>query len=101
MSYKQQVKQLQENIIKDIKQFMDELGQDELHFAHMFQVWVTEPTIDDDYTRVPYIATGLIGELVTCTDMSSGEVEIRLDELDIYELAHIMDSLTTLQYKII
>jgi ribosome biogenesis protein Nip4 len=99
MSYKQQVQKLQNDIIENIKRFVEELGQDELHFREMFQVWVTECTFyDDDYIRVSYAAVGLRGEFVICNS-EIDEQEIQLGELDIYELAHIMDLLVANQFK--
>jgi ribosome biogenesis protein Nip4 len=98
MSYKQQVQKLQNDIIDNIKRFVAELGQDELHFREMFQVWVTESTYDDDYTRVSYAAVGLRGEFVICNS-EVDEQEIQLGELDIYELSHIMDLLVANQFE--
>ena len=95
MLYKQQVSELQNNIIKDIKQFVGDLGGIELHFNEMFQVWVTESDLSDSgYIRVSYAAVGLRGEFVICTS-EIDEQEVQLGELDIYELAHIMDILKT------
>jgi hypothetical protein len=102
MAYKQQVSELQNNIIKDIKQFvkeLEELGGGELHFKEMFQVWVTESDLSDSgYIRVSYTAFGLLGEAVLCNS-EIDEQEIQLGELDIYELAHIMDILKTNQFE--
>ena len=99
MLYKQQVSELQNNIIKDIKQFVKELGGGELHFNEMFQVWVTESDLSDSgYIRVSYTAVGLLGEAVLCNS-ETDEQEIQLGELDIYELAHIMDILKTNQFE--
>lgn len=101
MAYKQQVSELQNNIIKDIKQFVKELGGGELHFNEMFQVWVTESDLSDSgYIRVSYTAVGLLGEAVLCNS-ETDEQEIQLGELDIYELAHIMDLLKTNQFETI
>ena len=101
MAYKQQVSELQNNIIKDIKQFVKELGGGELHFNEMFQVWVTESDLSDSgYIRVSYTAVGLLGESVLCNS-ETDEQEIQLGELDIYELAHIMDLLKTNQFETI
>ena len=101
MLYKQQVSELQNNIIKDIKQFVKELGGIELHFNEMFQVWVTESDLSDSgYIRVSYTAVGLLGEAVLCNS-ETDEQEIQLGELDIYELAHIMDILKTNQFETI
>jgi hypothetical protein len=102
MAYKQQVSELQNNIIKDIKQFvkeLEELGGGELHFKEMFQVWITESDLSDSgYIRVSYTAFGLLGEAVLCNS-EIDEQEIQLGELDIYELAHIMDILKTNQFE--
>ena len=99
MSYKQQVQKLQNDIINNIKRFVGELGQDELHFREMFQVWVTESDLSDSgYIRVSYTAVGLLGEAVLCNS-ETDEQEIQLGELDIYELAHIMDILKTNQFE--
>ena len=99
MLYKQQVSELQNNIIKDIKQFVKELGGGELHFNEMFQVWVTESDLSDSgYIRVSYTAVGLLGEAVLCNS-ETDEQEVQLGELDIYELAHIMDILKTNQFE--
>lgn len=99
MAYKQQVSELQNNIIKDIKQFVKELGGIELHFNEMFQVWVTESDLSDSgYIRVSYTAVGLLGEAVLCNS-EIDEQEVQLGELDIYELAHIMDILKTNQFE--
>lgn len=101
MLYKQQVSELQNNIIKDIKQFVGDLGGIELHFNEMFQVWVTESDLSDSgYIRVSYTAVGLLGEAVLCNS-ETDEQEIQLGELDIYELAHIMDLLVSNQFEII
>ena len=101
MAYKQQVSELQNNIIKDIKQFVGELGGIELHFNEMFQVWVTESDLSDSgYIRVSYTAVGLLGEAVLCNS-ETDEQEVQLGELDIYELAHIMDILKTNQFETI
>ena len=101
MAYKQQVSELQNNIIKDIKQFVGDLGGIELHFNEMFQVWVTESDLSDSgYIRVSYTAVGLLGEAVLCNS-ETDEQEIQLGELDIYELAHIMDLLKTNQFETI
>ena len=101
MAYKQQVSELQNNIIKDIKRFVKELGGIELHFKEMFQVWITESDLSDSgYIRVSYTAVGLLGEAVLCNS-ETDEQEIQLGELDIYELAHIMDMLVTNQFETI
>jgi hypothetical protein len=104
MAYKEQVSELQNNIIKDIKQFvkeLEELGGGELHFKEMFQVWITESDLSDSgYIRVSYTAFGLLGEAVLCNS-EIDEQEIQLGELDIYELAHIMDILKTNQFETI
>jgi hypothetical protein len=101
MAYKQQVSELQNNIIKDIKQFVGDLGGIELHFKEMFQVWITESDLSDSgYIRVSYTAVGLLGEAVLCNS-EIDEQEIQLGELDIYELAHIMDMLKTNQFETI
>jgi hypothetical protein len=101
MAYKQQVSELQNNIIKDIKQFVGDLGGIELHFKEMFQVWITESDLSDSgYIRVSYTAVGLLGEAVLCNS-ETDEQEIQLGELDIYELAHIMDMLKTNQFETI
>ena len=101
MAYKQQVSELQNNIIKDIKQFVGDLGGIELHFKEMFQVWITESDLSDSgYVRVSYTAVGLLGEAVLCNS-ETDEQEIQLGELDIYELAHIMDILKTNQFETI
>jgi hypothetical protein len=100
MSYKQQVQDLQNDIIKNIKRFVGELGQDELHFNEMFQIWVTESTRYEDYIRVSYAAVGLRDGFVIGTS-EIDEQEIQLEELDIYELAHIMDLLVSNQFKVI
>jgi hypothetical protein len=104
MAYKEQVSELQNNIIKDIKQFvkeLEELGGGELHFKEMFQVWITESDLSDSgYIRVSYTAVGLLGEAVLCNS-EIDEQEIQLGELDIYELAHIMDILKTNQFETI
>ena len=101
MAYKQQVSELQNNIIKDIKQFVKELGGIELHFNEMFQVRVTESDLSDSgYIRVSYTAVGLLGEAVLCNS-EIDEQEVQLGELDIYELAHIMDILKTNQFETI
>jgi len=101
MAYKQQVQKLQNDIIDNIKRFIEELGQDEIHFNEMFQIWITEDDISDSgYIRVSYAAVGLIGGFVIGTS-EYGEEEIQLGELDIYELAHIMDLLQTNQFKVI
>jgi hypothetical protein len=104
MAYKQQVSELQNKIIKDIKQFvkeLEELGGGELHFKEMFQVWITESDLSDSgYIRVSYTAVGLLGESVLCNS-ETDEQEIQLGELDIYELAHIMDMLKTNQFETI
>ena len=98
MSYKKQVQKLQNDIINNIKRFVGELGQDELHFREMFQVWVTISTWDDDYVRVSYTAVGLRGEFVICNSEVEEE-EIQLGELDIYELSYILDLLISNQFK--
>ena len=99
MSYKKQVQNLQNDIINNIKRFVGELGQDELHFREMFQVWVTESDLSDSgYIRVSYTAVGLLGEAVLCNS-ETDEQEVQLGELDIYELAHIMDILKTNQFE--
>jgi hypothetical protein len=101
MAYKQQVSELQNNIIKDIKQFVGDLGGIELHFKEMFQVWITESDLSDSgYIRASYTAVGLLGEAVLCNS-ETDEQEIQLGELDIYELAHIMDMLKTNQFETI
>ena len=101
MSYKKQVQNLQNDIINNIKRFMGELVQDELHFNEMFQIWVTESDLSDSgYIRVSYAAVGLIGGFVIGKS-EYGEEEIQLGELDIYELAHIIDLLQTNQFKVI
>ena len=101
MAYKQQVSELQNKIIKDIKQFVGDLGGIELHFKEMFQVWITESDLSDSgYIRASYTAVGLLGEAVLCNS-ETDEQEIQLGELDIYELAHIMDMLKTNQFETI
>lgn len=101
MSYKQQVLKLENDIIENIKRFVEELGQDEIHFNEMFWVWVTESDISDNgYIRVSYAAVGLRDGFVIGTS-EFDEQEIQLEELDIYELAHIMDLLVANQFEII
>ena len=101
MSYKQQVLKLENDIIENIKRFVEELGQDEIHFNEMFWVWVTESDISDSgYIRVSYAAVGLRDGFIIGTS-EFDEQEIQLEELDIYELAHIMDLLVSNKFKVI
>lgn len=101
MSYKQQIQKLENDIIENIKRFVEELGQDEIHFNEMFWVWVTESDMSDNgYIRVSYAAVGLRDGFVIGTS-EFDEQEIQLEELDIYELAHIMDLLVSNKFEII
>lgn len=100
MSYKQQAQKLHNEIVNNIKQFSTELGQNGLEFNSIFQVWVTELFYGDEI-RVSYNASGLLNhEWIVCTS-EIDEREIHLEELDIFELAHIMDLLVTNQFNIL
>lgn len=99
MSYKKRIQILQDEIILGIKQFLASKGIKELQFknTNTFAVYVTEG-FGEDVNRIMYGATGMRDESIV-VESSIDEQEVTLVELDIYELAHILDLLETNQFE--
>lgn len=98
MSYKKRIQILQDEIILGIKQFLASKGIKELQFKNSFAIYVTEG-FGEDVNRVMYGAVAMRDESIVA-ESSIDEQEVTLIELDIYELAHILDLLETNQFEI-
>ena len=100
MVHKKRVVALQDELITGIKEFISKSNIEELSFKTTFVIYVTEG-FGEDTVRAMYGATGMRGDVVVAESVWGEGTEINLGELDIYELAHIMDSLESNSFEII
>lgn len=99
MTNKQTVQVIQKGFIDNIKAHLVNHSIETLEFLSPFRIWVAE-TMFDDETRVPYVAVGLLNDGTVVGGSEIDEQEFSLEELDIYELAHILDTIDSRKYKI-
>ena len=92
--YKKKIQDLQEEIIKKIKNKCSTIiGENQqITFRNVFGVWITEGMYEDD-GRVQYAAYGILPDSTVMAESFGDSIELSLVELDIYELAHIIDIL--------
>lgn len=97
---KELVQHLQQELINKAKTILASYDSDPqelvlVQFKTRFQIRISEGAFDD-YVLVSYPATGILqdGTILYDSDTSSGE-EVPIDQLDIYEIAHICDLLET------
>jgi hypothetical protein len=90
--YKKKVQDLQSEIIEKIKEKCSTIiGEDQqITFRNVFSIWITEGMYEVD-GRVQYGAYGMLSDGTVMGESFGDSVEFSLGELDIYELAHIID----------
>ena len=90
----EKIQDLQEEIIKKIKNKCSTIiGENQqITFRNVFGVWITEGMYEDD-GRVQYAAYGILPDGTVMAESFGDSIELSLVELDIYELAHIIDIL--------
>lgn len=94
---KQLVQQLQQELIQKTKTILASYDSEQIDFTSPFAIRIYEGALDD-YVQVSYRATSILsdGTILYDSDTTSGE-EVPINELDIYEIAHICDLLETQQ----
>jgi hypothetical protein len=98
--YTQQVAELKKNLIQEIKNYFivnDDVLQLEF-FKALSGIRVLEENYDYDYSVVPKVVKFITNDNFVITD--EGE-ELRIDELDIDDIATILDELISEQYKVL
>ena len=101
MSTKQEVQDLQEKIVRDIRETLSSYPPDSvLEFNSPFGITLLEEIIDVEIFA-SYAAKDLKqdGTVVYDSYDTTGE-EIQLERLTIYELAHMKDVLVTHQFEL-
>ena len=90
--YKKKVQDLQSEIIEKIKEKCSTIiGEDQqITFKNVFSIWITEAMYEVD-GRVQYGAYGMLSDGTVMGESFGDSIELSLGELDIYELAHIID----------
>ena len=99
--YKKKVQDLQSEIIEKIKEKCSTIiGENQqITFRNVFAVWVTENIYESD-SRVQYAAYGMLPDGTVMGESFDDSVEFSLGELDIYELAHIIDILESSDFTV-
>jgi len=94
------VQTLQETFITNIKLRMTDRGLNQIEFKSPFRIYMEESSYDNDYVRVPWAAQSLFqdGSMLVQGETERGSV--RIESLDIYELAMIMDILESGDYTV-
>jgi hypothetical protein len=94
------VQTLQETFITNIKLRMTDRGLNQIEFKSPFRIYMEESSYDNDYVRVPWVAQSLFqdGSMLVQGETEKGSV--RIESLDIYELAMIMDILESGDYTV-
>lgn len=90
--YKKKVQDLQSEIIEKIKEKCSTIiGENQqITFLNVFAIWITEDMYEDE-GRVKYGAYGMLSNGTVMGESFGDSIELSLGELDIYELAHIID----------
>ena len=98
--YKKKINDLRREIILETRMYMIKKNIESIRFDHPFKINV-EVRIHDDYQMVPLICEqmDLYGNLTTLGP-DSEPYELTLEELDIYDTAHIHEQVTRDNYKI-
>jgi hypothetical protein len=96
MTNKQLVQDLQTKLIEKVSQHMKNKNLHMVEFNTLFRVYVQEQTFDGDYMRVPLRARCLYQDGTIGTEDGS----VILKELDIYELAYVVDVLEAGEYTV-
>ena len=99
--YKKKVQDLQSEIIEKIKEKCSTIiGEDQqITFKNVFSIWITEGMYEVD-GRVQYGAYGMLSDGTVMGESFGDSVEFSLGELDIYELAHIIDILESSDFTV-
>ena len=99
--YKKKVQNLQSEIIEKIKEKCSTIiGEDQqITFKNVFSIWITEGMYEVD-GRVQYGAYGMLSDGTVMGESFGDSVEFSLGELDIYELAHIIDILESSDFTV-
>jgi len=96
MSYTQKVKDLQNQILNDIKSFLKENDIQEASFDNPFRIFVSTMYDYNDFGYQPCTVTSILHDGTAVSDCE----ELLIGELDIYELSHIFDTLNRGEYKV-
>lgn len=94
------VQTLQETFITNIKLRMTDRGLNQIEFKSPFRIYMEESSYDNDYVRVPWIAQSLFQDGSMLVQGETEEGSVRIESLDIYELAMIMDILESGDYTV-
>ena len=97
MSYKQRVIDLQDEYKKEVISFMENNKLDEISFKNPFKVVVS---IMWDYNDFGY-ENRIVNSLLSDGTVVSNDEELIIGELDIYDIAHILDILNKGEYKVV
>ena len=99
--YKKKVQDLQSEIIEKIKEKCSTIiGKDQqITFKNVFSIWITEGMYEVD-GRVQYAAYGMLPDGTVMGESFGDSIELSLGELDIYELAHIIDILESNDFTV-
>ena len=97
MSYTQQVKDLETQIVNDIKSFLKDKNIDEAVFKRPFKIFISTMVDYNEFGYEPCTVTSILSDGTVVSDCD----ELIIGELDIYELSHIFDTLNKGEYKVV
>ena len=98
MSYKSKVDTLKLELKDQVLSHFKHNNLEEIEFKRPIRIMVQESnTYDDDYVMVSNIATNLLNDGTITTD----HIEINIGELDLYEIAYILDVLNNEEYNVV
>jgi len=96
MTHKKKLQDIQSEMINKVKEKCSTI-KETITFRNTFAVYVTENHFDDD-VRVQFAVDKILPDGVVIGTSFGDDVEINLAELDIYEIAHILDELDNGHY---
>jgi len=100
MTHKEKLQDIQSEMIDKVREKCSTLKKT-ITFRNTFAVYVMEnDTYLDDDIRVQYAVREILPDGVVIGTSFGDDVEINLSELDIYEIAHILDELDNGHYTI-
>lgn len=98
--YKQKLRNLKREMILEIRKTLLNRKVESIRMTSPFKIY-SEQKFGDDYTMVPLIVEEMdIYGKVLSQDPFNNPLEIDLEELSVYDLAHLYDVVTKDDYKI-
>lgn len=95
------VQTLQETFIKNIRSRMTDRGIIQIEFKTPFRIYAEESSYNDDYVKVPLAAYSMFRDGNVLAQNENGDDEsFKIESLDIYDLAYIMDVLESGDYTV-